>query len=137
MPTRIVDAAGVLRIEARSKALIFTRVVAILWAAGWLALEASVFLDWIRSGWSPVAIVMVVWTITGPFAFLAIVWAAVGKPEIVTVSGRTLEVWRGIGPYQASDRRRLRRHHILLGSRCGAARLRYRRTHIRVRLVAR
>jgi predicted Zn-dependent protease len=96
---KVFDTGNSLRIEARSQPLAFTRIVAILWAAGWLALEASLVLDWIRGGWSPVAIVMVVWTLTGPFAFLVIVWAAVGKPEIVTVSGPTLEVWRGIGPF--------------------------------------
>jgi predicted Zn-dependent protease len=97
--TKVFDTGNSLRIEARSQPLAFTRVFAILWAAGWLALEASLVLDWIRGGWRPILIVMVVWTLTGPFAFLAISWAAAGKPEIVTVSGPTLEVWRGIGPF--------------------------------------
>ena len=97
VPTRVIDAAGALRIDLRGQPLVVTRVVAILWAAAWLTLEASLVLDWIRGGWSPVTIVTIVWTVTGPFAFLAIVWAAVGKPEIVTVTGPTLLVWRGIG----------------------------------------
>jgi predicted Zn-dependent protease len=95
--TKVFDAAGRLRIEVRSPALVLTRVVAILWAAGWLALETSLLLDGMRNGWSPVTIVTVVWTLTGPFAFFAIVWAAIGKPEIVTLEGPTLRVWRGIG----------------------------------------
>ena len=98
MHTKVFDTGNSVRIEARSQPLAFTRIFAILWGVGWLALEASLVLDWIRGGWRPILIVMVVWTLTGPFAFLAILWAAAGKPEIVTVSGPTLEVWRGIGP---------------------------------------
>lgn len=99
MDLKVFDDRGALRIEVRGRALAFTRLITLVWATAWLALEVALLLEWFRSGWSPTVIVTMAWTLGGPFVLLALVWAAAGKPEVVTVTGPTFHVWRGVGPF--------------------------------------
>lgn len=105
MRTESMDDASSIDVEVRDRPPTVTRVAAVLWVAGWLATEASAVLHVIRYGWSIGAILLIaVWTGVGVFALVAIVWVAVGMPEHVTVSGRALQLHRGIGPFGRTRR---------------------------------
>ncbi len=65
-----------------------------------MVIEAGLVAQPLRSGWTTGDSVWVVlWTSVGALALVAIVWAATGKREILTVSGRALQLQRGVGPF--------------------------------------
>lgn len=100
MHTHSVDDPSLVRLDLCGRAVPATRIAAVLWAAGWLVTEAAALSQGFRHGWSPGAVVwLAMWTATGAVVLLAIAWAAAGRPETVTVSGRGLQLRRGIGPF--------------------------------------
>jgi hypothetical protein len=100
MHTHSVDDPSLVRLDLCGRAVPATRIAAVLWAAGWLVTEAAALSQGFRHGWSPGAVVwLAMWTATGAVVLIAMAWAAAGRPEAVTVSGRGLQLRRGIGPF--------------------------------------
>jgi predicted Zn-dependent protease len=86
------------RFELRGRPLVTTRIAAIVWAIGWATMELSGFSQAIQAGSNIVGMVLLaLWTLVGSVALIALAWAAVGKPEILTIEGNSLHLRRGLG----------------------------------------
>ena len=95
-----VPGDSAIRIALRGGAHPLTRVLAGLWAAGWVVIEAGLVAQPLRTAWTIGDLFWVgLWTGVGVLALVAIVWAVAGKPEVLIVSGRALRLRRGIGPF--------------------------------------
>jgi predicted Zn-dependent protease len=91
---------SLVRLELHGRGLLAIRAGAVLWATGWFATEASALSQGFQYGWTLGGIVCVaLWTLVGAVALIAVGWAAAGTPEVVTVTTRTLELRRGVGPF--------------------------------------
>jgi predicted Zn-dependent protease len=96
----VLHEASAETLELRGRKFALTRMVAAVWTAGWLATVGSIVSEAIRYGWSVADVTfIVIWTLVGFTALIAIAWAAAGQPEHVLLTGQELRVRRGLGPF--------------------------------------